>query len=53
MTSLNLDIVCAENTHISKSYILKNIHEREFFVFKTNWRTELDKTDRQMEVKVN
>ena len=46
MTSLNLDIVCDENTHISKSYILKNIHEREFSVFKTNWRTELDKTDR-------
>ena len=46
MTSLNLDVVCDENTHISKSYILKNIHEREFSVFKTNWRTELDKTDR-------
>ena len=46
MTSLNLDIVCDENTHISKSYILKTIHERKFSVFKTNWRTELDKTDR-------
>ena len=46
MTSLNLDIICDENTHISKSYILKNIHEREFSVFKTNWRTELDKMDR-------
>ena len=32
MTSLNLDIVCDENTNISKSYILKNIHESFLFL---------------------
>ena len=46
MTSLNLDIICDENSNFSKRFILKNIHEKEFSVFKSNWRSDLDNTHR-------
>ena len=46
MTSLNLDIICDENSNFSKSFILKNIHEKVFSVFKSNWRSDLDNTHR-------
>ena len=46
MASLNLDNIFGGNTDIPESCILKNIHEKEFALFKTNWRTELDKVNR-------
>ena len=46
MSSLNLDVLFDENVHLSKSYILSKIHDREFSVFKSNWRSELDNTQR-------